>query len=74
MIKPYLFDLKIKDPEDNESYTIRIEAEAEDVFYCWDTDGVIIDFHTLPEESKEEIGRKLEEYYFMRDAIENWSR
>ncbi len=74
MIKPYLFDLDIKDPEDNESYKIRIEAESQEIFFCWDTDGLIVDYHSLPEEATLEIRRKLEEYYFMREAIENWSK
>lgn len=66
MVKPYLFEYEI----DNEKLVV--EAENNGHFYIF-KNGSLIDFFSLTEADQKDIVEKIDNHFFMRDAIEGWA-
>lgn len=67
MVKPYLFEYELNNEK------IVVEADSTGHFYCFKK-GNILDFFSLPEQNQKEIVEKIDTYFFMREAAENWAK
>ncbi len=67
MVKPYLFEY------DLDGEKIVVEAENNGAFYLFKK-GTILNFFSLSEEIQKEIVNKIDEHFFMRDAVEGWAK
>lgn len=74
MLRPYTFDYIINDEEDGEPYSIRVEADRSNLFFCFDSEHRFTDFESIPEIDQNKIRHKIELYFFMEDAVKDWSR
>lgn len=67
MVKPYIFEYELG------SENVIVEADSTGHFYIFKK-GNIVDFFSLSEEDQKDIVEKIDNHFFMRDAIEGWAK